>query len=310
MTKKILPLILIFCSLMAVAQKDLKEGCVVLENNDTICGMLKNKKYYSAGGVKLFREDKKIIYPKRAIAEIYIHADRYVKSDMGLWKHAFFKKEVSGNVNVYTFKRKKRLGGFDSDINFGRLIPAIKFYCDDYPGLEDTLQYINKKNVDEFVVKYNAWKANNPGSKSYFENNIHSKPLINFKLSFLLPGAGIEFGLSEKVSLSTMLKNEFGYGSSVGWIVNPFLDTQLRYYHNIDKRKAENKRTYKYSGNYVCLVNAYFFDTGASLTGIEYGWQRVINKHWYFNLGLGAAKWTTGDQGFTVLYDIDFGYNF
>lgn len=169
---------------------------------------------------------------------------------------------------------------------------------------------INKENVEEFISKYNDWKSQNPETKSYFEKNIHNKPLINLKMSFLLPGVGLELGLSDKVSVSTMLKSEIGYGGSVGLIINPLLDTQLRYYHNIDKRKAENKRTYKYSGNYMCVVDCYFLDTQAHLNGLEYGWQRVINKHWYYNLGLGAGKWLTGNQSFSILTDFDFGYNF
>jgi hypothetical protein len=310
MTKKILPLILIFGSLNVFAQKDLKKGFVVLETNDTITGTLKDKNYYSVSRVKLYQDDNKLRYPKKVLSEIYVDSDKYVKSDIGIWTQAFYKKEIVGNINLYTYKKSKKIGGFDSDINSGRLIPAIKFYCDDYPDLTDTIKYIDKENLDEFIAKYNDWKSVNPESKSYFEKNIHNKPLINFKISFLLPGAGFELGLSDKVSVSTMLKNEIGYGNSIGWMINPFIDTQLRYYHNIDKRKAENKRTYKYSGNYICLVDGYFVDTKANLIGIEYGWQRVINKHWYYNLGLGAAKWTTGNQSFTILYDFDFGYNF
>lgn len=138
---------------------------------------------------------------------------------------------------------------------------------------------------------------------------MHKKSLINFKISFLLPSVGLEFGLNEKFTINTMLKNEIGYGSSLGWIINPFIDSQLRYYHNIDKRKESNKRTYKYSGNYLCLVHAFFFDDMDSILGFEYGWQRSVGKNWYYNLGLGAGKWTSNGT-FTFLYDFDFGYNF
>ncbi len=129
-------------------------------------------------------------------------------------------------------------------------------------------------------------------------------------MSFLLPGAGFEIGLNDKFSVNTMLKSEIGYASSFGWIINPFIDTQLRYYYNIDKRKSESKRTYKYTGNYICLVDGYMLGSKSNLIGIEYGWQRVINKYWYYNLGLSAAKFTTENQNLTILYDIDFGYNF
>lgn len=233
----------------------------------------------------------------------------FVKSDLNIWAQRFFKKEFSGNVNLYTYKRAKVLGGFDTDIGSGRLSAAL-FYCSDYSNLKDSIRDINKKNVADFIQTYNDWKIKNPESKSFFEDNIHNKPLINFKMSFLLPGGGFEFGLNEQFSISTMLKNEFGYSGSNGWILNPFIDTQLRYYHNIEKRKAENKRTYKYSGNYICVMDGYFPKNKSNLIGVEYGWQRMVNKHWYYNLGVGAGKYTTGNQSFAILYDLAFGYNF
>jgi len=310
MIKNISLLCLIFCSLSVFAQEELKTGFVVLETNDTIVGTLKNKSYYSKGGVKLYQGDNKISFSKKVLSEIHVEDDIYIKSDLDIWAQGFFKKEFSGNVNLYTYKKTKRLGGFDADIASGRLIPAIRFYCSDYPNLTDSIRNVSKENVVDFIQTYNDWKLKNPESKSFFEDNIHNKPIINLKMSFLLPGAGFEFGLNDKVSISTMLKNEFGYGSSVGWIINPFVDTQLRYYHNIDKRKAENKRTYKYSGNYICLMDSYSLDTKSNLIGIEYGWQRMVNKHWYYNLGVGAGKYTTGNESFVILYDFDFGYNF
>jgi hypothetical protein len=310
MIKKILLLSLIFCSLSVFAQKELDKGFVVLESNDTIVGKLKNKNYYSKGGVKLYQGDSKIGYSKKVLLEIHVDNDVYIKSDLDIWFQGFFKKEISGDVNLYSYKKTKRLGGFDSDIGSGRLIPAIRFYCSDYPNLTDSIKKVDKEHIGKFVKNYNDWKLQNPDSKSFYEVNMHNKPRFNFKLSFLLPGAGIEIGLNDKVSISTMLKNEFGYGNSIGWIINPFMDTQLRYYHNIDKRKAEKKRTYKYSGNYICLMNGYFLDAKANLIGIEYGWQRMVNRHWYYNLGVGAGKYTTGNQSFAILYDFDFGYNF
>ncbi len=310
MIRPILTLILMLCILNVFSQKQLLKGFVVLETGDTISGTLKDKNYYSASGVRLHQGVDKIRYSKRKLSEIHLGAEMYVKSDLDIWFKRFFRKEAAGNVNLYTFRNSKRLGGFDTDINSGRLIPAIRFYCSDYPILRDTIQYTNKRNIGKFIERYNIWKLANPDSKSFFEEKIHNKPPLNFKISFLLPGAGFEFGISDKISLSAMLKNEFGYGQSVGWILNPFFDTQLRYYHNIDKRRAENKRTYKYSGNYICLLNVYAPSHKFNLTGVEYGWQRMVNKHWYYNVGLGAGISASGIQHISILYDIDFGYNF
>ena len=310
MIRKLFIFILILCSTNIFAQKELAQGFVITETNDTIIGELKDKEYFSASKVKLYFENDKISYLKKELKEININSDKYIKSDYGIWFKAFFKKELTGQINLYSYKRKKYLGVFDTDLNFGRLKPSIKFFCSDYPNISDTIKIIDKINIARIVNNYNDWKVNNPDSKSYFENNIHNKPLINFKVSFLSPGAGFEIGLGEKYSISTILKNEFGYGSSVGWIIiNPFIYNQLRYYHNIYKRKAENKRTYKYSGNYLCLVHGLFIEENANLWGFEYGWQRIISKHWYYNIGFGAAIWI-GYDGLPILYDLDFGYNF
>jgi hypothetical protein len=310
MIRKILPLILIFCSLSMFAQNDLTKGFIVLESHDTIAGQLKNKKYYTANGVKLYQKEGRKRYPKRILTGIHLNADTYVKGYVDDKSVVFLKKDIAGYVNVYTYKNRKKLGAFDTDISSGRLIPAIRFYCNDYPHLSDTIKYINKDNIDEFITEYNNWKTMNPVSKSYFEKNIHKKPFLNLKLSFFLPGAGVEFGIDENLALSTMLKNEIGYGGSEGLIINPFFDTQFRYFYGIEKMKKENKRTYKYTGKYFCLVDGYFIKTRLNFIGFEYGWQGVINKHWYYNAGFGGAKWTTENLGFIFLYDLDLGFNF
>ena len=126
--------------------------------------------------------------------------------------------------------------------------------------------------------------------------------------SFLLPGVGLELGLNDKLAVSSMIKNELGYNSS-GVIINPFVDSQFRYYYDSDKRKENNVRTYKYSGNYLSLVHAFYLNNSNSILGLEYGWQRTVGKNWYYNLGFGAGKWIVNGN-FTLLFDLDFGYNF
>ena len=110
MTKKILPLILILASLNVSAQKDLKKGFIVLETSDTITGTLIDKNYYSVSRVKLYKDDNTLRYPKKVLSEIQVDSDNYVKSDMGIWSQAFYKKEIAGNINLYTYKKSKRLG--------------------------------------------------------------------------------------------------------------------------------------------------------------------------------------------------------
>lgn len=119
---------MISCTMGAFAQDDLKEGFLVLETKDTIAGTLKNKDYYSVNGVNLYQAGSKTRYPKKVLTEIHIDTVKYVKSDLGIWSQAFYVKDFSGNVNLYTYRKSRKLGGFDTDINSGRLIPALKFY--------------------------------------------------------------------------------------------------------------------------------------------------------------------------------------
>ena len=309
MIKNILTIVLILYSINVFSQKELMNGFIVTVTNDTISGKLKNKNYYSAYKIKMYSGNNHVFYPKNRIIEISINDVKYIKSDNGIWSKAFFNKKFEGSINLYTTRRKSYLGVYDSDINFGRLKKSLKFLCDDYPNLNDKIQDINKTNVTDFLKDYNDWKISNPQSQSYYEKNIHRKKFLNFKLSYLLPGFGIEFGLSDKFTLNSMIKTEFGYSSNVGFYSNPFIDNQLRYYHNIDKRIKNNKKTYKYSGNYLSLVYIMFLENNDKLLGIEYGWQRTLGKHWYYNIGLGAGKWL-GFNEYALIYDIDFGYNF
>lgn len=309
MKRKIASLILVLCALSLFAQKNLVDGYIVLESNDTLAGKLKNKSYYSASGVKLFQDGIKIRYSKSIISEVHIDSYLYVKSASSIWSKAFFKKEYSGEVNLYTYKKKRYLGVYDSDLNMGRIKPGLKYYCSDYPNVLGEIRHVDEYNAELFLERYSNWKKENPNSLSYYEENMHHQPRVNLKLSFLSPGVGFEFGISEKFSISTMFKNDFGYHSSYGFFIVPYVNSQLRYYHNIDKRKMEKKRTYKYSGNYFSLIHALFVVDNSMFVGLEYGWQRTIGKHFYYNVGLGAAKWI-GNNNISLLHDIDLGYNF
>lgn len=292
-----------------IAQKELLNGYIVLESNDTIFGQLRDKPYYSKDRVRLYNGENKIVFKKKAIKEFAVDGDLYVKSFRDIWFRAFFRKEIAGPVNVYSYKRRKYLGMYDTDLNLGALRPSLRLYCDDFSGLSDSISHANRSNIDDFVKEYNDWKTMNPDSRSYFEANMHTRKFINLKFSFLLPGAGFEFGLSDHLAHSILLKNEFGYIGSYGWVINPFIDNQLRYYYNMDKRIDNHQRTYKYSGNYLCLNHAYFFKGRSNMLGFQYGWQRTYNKNSYFNLGLGLGKWL-GHDVYAILYDLDFGFDF
>lgn len=284
-------------------------GTIVTYWGDSISGEIKNKDYFSSlSKVKIVTDNEIQRFSKKDIRAMHLNDDKYITSgDLGI--RYFYKKDIEGGINLYTRGNKVYISVYDSDINNNRLKPALKLCCDDYPNFKEKISQIDKSNIQHFIVEYNSWKSENPESQSFFEKNIHGKKNFNVKLSYLLPGAGLEIGLSDYFSINTMIKSEFGYSRAQGFIVNPFFDNQIRFYHDVQKRKENNKRTYKFSGNYFCLVHGYFLLNNSNLIGLEYGFQRISGKNWYVDLGIGAAKWLTNGD-YTFLYDLDFGYCF
>ena len=182
----------LFISTFAFSQKDMKTGYIITNNNDTIRGYLQNRDYFKIKKIEVSNNNLTNRYPQRNIKEIQIGNISYVKSEISEWGKAFFRKDISGNLNLYLFKKRKYLGKYDTDINLGNLHPSITLFCDDFPDLTEKMGQINKKNVETFVKEYNNWKIYNPDSKSYYEKFMHNTNWIALKMSFILPGAGME----------------------------------------------------------------------------------------------------------------------
>ena len=138
---------------------------------------------------------------------------------------------------------------------------------------------------------------------------MHKKDLLNFKISFFQPGIGLELGMMENVTINSMLKFAIGWNDVAGLYVNPTIDTQLRFYHNLNQRKKENIRTYKYSGNYISVVHLLDLKKTNNIVGMEYGWQRTLGKNNYLNVGVGLGRGIE-NKNIYLLYDLDLGFNF
>lgn len=301
-------LILILSVSSCFSQDNLVDGFIVTVKNDTVFGKLKEKNYSTSRSVKLYNDKKNSTYSVEKIKKLNVNGNLYVTSENVIWSKQLFQKTVSGSVNLYNSGKIIYLGAYDNDINIENLNSSLKFYCNDYPNFEDSIKSINNSNVIGFIENYNKWKNTNSDSKSYFENNRNKKNLLNYKVSFFQPGLGFEFGLCENFTINSMLK--FGLGwNSVGFNINPIIDTQLRFYHNINQRKKDNLRTYKYSGNYLSLVHILGLNKTNNIVGLEYGWQRTFGKNKYLNVGVGLGRGIE-NQNFYILYDIDFGFNF
>ncbi len=309
MSKYLIILCLLVVTEDLLAQRRRADGYIITNYNDTIYGQIKTKRYYRKRKVKVYISGEKQIFKKAEIKEIHFNNIKYIKSDYGIWHARFFKKIVEGPVNLYTYKSRKYLGAYDSDLNFDRLKPSLKFYCDNYPGFITEIRTVKKSNVADFIIKYNNWKLNNISNKSFFESNIHTKPYVSCKFLYFLPGAGLEIKLTEKISMNPMIKTQPGLILPFFVILEPYLENQLRFYHNIDRRKLENKRTYRFTGNYYSIVHRYYMLQNYNLIGFEYGWQRTVGKHWFYNLGIGAAN-SINFRNVYFIYDFSVGFIF
>lgn len=309
MNKLLLLLIFIVVCIKSFSQS--QTSCQIVTNaNDTITGVLKGKTKHFSNRFKLFVENEKIPLWKKEISQINVDGETYVRAN-NFWFSHFYKKELDGNVNLYSFKNSYLLGASDSDINFGRLKPALKFYCDDFPNFSDRVKIIDENNIHSFIKEYNDWKSENHQSFSTFEREVHYIERFNIKASYFLPGVGFEVGLGRKSSINLMLKTIAGYNRNKGVFLTPYFDGQFRVYHDTDKRIEDGKRTYNRTGKYLALTTIIQNDRG--ILGFEYGWQLTSGKKRYDNLGLGIG--VSPSFGFLqtswnlfLLFDYDIGY--
>lgn len=292
------------------AQENVVEGWIITSQKDTIEGKIKRQNLFNASKVTLTSKNVKVKVYKRKISQVKIGDETYIKAK-NFWFNYFYKKELTGNVNLYSFKNSFLLGAFDSDINFGRLKPALMFYCDDLPNFLNRIKKIDKNNIHSFIKEYNDWKAKNPNSLSTYEKQIHEKEKFNIKASYFLPGIGFEIGTGDKSSINLMLKTSAGYNRTKGAYLEPHFDGQFRFYYNTSKRIANNKRTYNRTGKYLALATIIQEERG--VIGFEHGWQLTSGKNRYDNLSVGIGTSPSFDLfqtnwSFFLLFDYDIGY--
>lgn len=301
-------LLFIFLAANGYSQRNTVNGLIVLETNDSIYGKIPAKKYFSSSGVSIVNGSVYTRYPRNIVREFFVDSLHYVKTEVDVSAKVFMLKETTGPVNLYRYKKRLFLGKHNNDLTSGRIKAFVSFYCSDYPDVADSLKFLTRKNVPDFITRYNDWKLQHKGSLSFYEANKNHTPPISFKISLFVPGIGLEVKMSENLSLNTLIKMDYFFGNSVNTGLSPFADAQFRYYHNIGKRKQLGKRTYRFAGNYFALANQYHFRQQSNIAGLMYGWQRVRNKSWYSDFGLGAGVSTNGKDVFPILLKLEFGF--
>lgn len=140
------------------------------------------------------------------------------------------------------------------------------------------------------------------GFKGFAQDEISVNKNL-FKLNILAPGVVYEAGLGKKVTLNSEFNMGVGYSydsfSGSQWFLFPFIDEQVRYYYNLEKRAKKEKRTANNSGNYIAFGSTYFFESInkneaiSDLDGLTvstvWGLQRTYKRNFNLNLGLGVG---------------------
>lgn len=126
-----------------------------------------------------------------------------------------------------------------------------------------------------------------------------------FKINFLFPGFGYEYGFDAKNTLYSEVTMGLGYRynsyydeSTVSF--TPMINEQFRHYYNLDKRAAKGKRTAYNSGNFIAMTANYSFQSIStnekyseycpSLTiAPVWGFQRTYKRKFNLEVNLGAG---------------------
>lgn len=285
------------------SQTKTEPGYIITLKGDTIKGELENRSYYKIRKVKLNTQGVERTYHSKMLREIYAGENKYVKQGPQKGPR-FLKEELNGHLKLYSFKKRYIISRFIGDSDNAK--QGIKIHCDDYPNLKDTLETLNRKNIKGFVSNYNSWKMENPQSKSYYEKYMHHKKIITPQFSLLIPGVAAEIKINNMFSYRTGIN--VGIYLRYKTMLIPYLNNQLRYYYDYKKRVKENKRTLKYTGNYIAAVNYSSLNFSSNTLGLAWGTQhhgkRIYN---FISYGLG---YNLTYNRFHFLLDYGFGFSF
>jgi hypothetical protein len=122
--------------------------------------------------------------------------------------------------------------------------------------------------------------------------------------------AGIWLNNETKLSKTIALRSEIGiendfavgdHYSGAGFILQPVINIEPRYYYNLEKRNLNGKKTTKNSGNYLSIKTSYHPDwfvinSDENITKIAdlsiiptWGMKRQIGNHFNFETGIGLG---------------------
>jgi hypothetical protein len=120
-------------------------------------------------------------------------------------------------------------------------------------------------------------------------------PSIIGRISFISPKLIAEIAPSEYFTFTTgfWLKTSFwnfDSGESLSQpVVSPSFTLEPRFYFNLEDRQEKGKQTRYYSGWYIGLPFNIEFPNFRYSMGGTIGFQCVMGKRWYWNIGMGPG---------------------
>jgi hypothetical protein len=135
-----------------------------------------------------------------------------------------------------------------------------------------------KIDEEAFISALELLESDKESINARLDSAMRIRKATTFRLSFLRPEVGLELSIEPSISLhSAFSVNGFG---GVGEPTDAFFNfdqiNELRFYFKQEKRIAEGKNSYNYSGFYVAPSFMQAFDAGYApqyFSGATIGWQ-------------------------------------
>jgi hypothetical protein len=288
----------LFVAVLAYGQNPYVKAELYLSNGEVLKGEV-DSTFARKSNIKIFFDDNSSEQVNRSqLDSIQCNGKRYV-----IYRN---KKEVrllqvidEGKVDLFQMNgRQLALKRDDTKLN----IVFYKNYSRAYNVFyqDSSMVPVGKMSRTEFINKVKS-KNDTLALSNYDWMKSYAKPLI-FRLSVLMPSAGVEVKISNKFSFYTgMAINLFGDDvRGAKTFLNYNYNAELRYFFMPLKRLEKGKYSYNFTGPYFGATYNYLIDSGienASIGGVVFGWQEsnlITNTFQLVKIGLGS-DFNTGE---------------
>lgn len=305
MNKFIAIAVLAFLGVSSFAQENNYPNYIVIKN-DTVFGKLKRKNIRGLGQIQITNIVGKTYFKRKEVDQIFFEGKTFTARkkprnrrtidsvNTGKFNAALIldgEIQVYDNLKVYRYFKNKLL--FNARF--------LKYMADDFSESRSFFEQRNwqKDTVLAFVETYNAYKKTGVNDSCFATKHFHYHPSITPKLALNFVGlfplyhyAGLEFGLSKSLTLTTKLSLLF-YEEENRLEPAYFLENTISVFPFMNYYIKKEKSTYKYSGfnlsaTYMKAVQDYITDAFR----FEIGFKTVSFNNLFLDTNLGIIQTT------------------